>query len=157
MSSDAPNLANEAQPVEEPQFSEGDEVRVKGGMYTRHLKDEDGNPTVEDFKHGELLTLTEADAERSDANLIFEDPDAAEAREAEAEAATEGAATVEEEQPDYDELAAQLEGMTVAQAQEYLSDATFTDATLEAALEAESNGQNRSSLKAWIQEQLEAS
>jgi hypothetical protein len=151
MSSDTPNLANEAQPEEEQLFFEGDEVRLKGGMYTRHSQDEEGNSVVEDFKHGDLITLTEADAARSDANLVFEDPNAAEE-----EVVTEGAATVEEEQPDYDELSSQLSGMTVDQAQEYLSDATFTDETLEAALEAESHGQNRSTLKAWIQEQLDS-
>ena len=137
MSTEPPDIANEAQEgEEEPKFSAGDEVVLNAGMYTQFEYNEDGSiKSLKDYRYRDKLTLNEDDAERSDANLIFATEEELQAAE-EGAAEEEGAATVEEEQPDYDELSEQLQGLTVDQAKEYLSDATFTDDTLEAALQA---------------------
>src|SRR5262249_7370873 len=101
--------------------------------------------------HGDELTLTEDEANRWNADDLWETPEAAQEREAAAAAATTEEAPSENEQA----IADKLQKSNVDEAIAFLSQPGWTADGYEAALTAEEAGKDRKTVTEFIDARLE--
>jgi hypothetical protein len=140
-------------------FKVGEEVRVKASQYNRR-----GSQGFNFIQRGQTITLEEADVDRTDAGWIFEriteeeTPTSVFAETGEVE--TPGFGETEPEaidysSPDVNQLSEMLSSMTVTKAKAFLSEDDWTKTGMETALQAEEDGQNRSTLIDFIDGRIE--
>lgn len=120
-------------------FTAGQKVFLKAGLMMRSLGGDTAQPTL--ALRGQQIELTEEEAGRWDADLIF--------------AATEDdLGGPEAATPEEGGASTSISDMTADEAKAWASSSDRTDEELEAALEEEENGKNRSTVIAAIEAAL---